>query len=207
MPSVHVLRPGYSWSQDQDVMRANGTATLVRDEDKIILVDTLGPWDSDLLVQLLQEQGVQPPDVNLVVCTHTHPDHVGNMNLFTNSEQHVSGFSVYRDDEYTFHPFIDGVPLSLTSNVRVIPTPGHTLSCVSVVVENVEGMGTVIVAGDLFEKEEDLTDDQLWLEAGSEDEEQQRVNRQKVLEMADYIIPGHGPMFKVQRENPGVENQ
>ena len=28
--------------------------------------------------------------------------------------------------------------------------------------------GVVVIAGDLFEKEEDLTDDKIWKEAGSE---------------------------------------
>ena len=35
--------------------------------------------------------------------------------------------------------------------------------------------------------------------AGSENEEKQRENRAKVLELADYIVPGHGPIFKVPR--------
>ena len=57
-------------------------------------------------------------------------------------------------------------------------------------------MGVVIVAGDTFEKEEDLRDDSLWISAGTEDEEKQRQSRNKILFDADYIIPGHGPMFK-----------
>lgn len=52
--------------------------------------------------------------------------------------------------------------------------------------------------GDLFEREEDIADPSLWKYiAGSENPESQEKNRNKVLVMADYIIPGHGPMFKV----------
>lgn len=196
-----VLRPGYS-RPDTDTTgatRANGSCTLVRDAGQIILVDTLGPWDAVLLTDLLQQQSVQVQDVDVVVCTHMHPDHAGNMNLFTNSRMHISGFSVYRQDQYRAHPFDQDVPLVLTPNVRVIPTPGHTLSCVSVVVEHAEGLGTVVVAGDLFEKEEDLTDESIWKEAGSEDHEKQIRNRNRVLQLADHIVPGHGPMFRVTR--------
>lgn len=58
-----------------------------------------------------------------------------------------------------------------------------------------------IFSGDLFEKEEDLTNPSLWRDiAGSEDPVQQEANRNKVLAIADYIIPGHGYMFKVQRK-------
>ena len=50
--------------------------------------------------------------------------------------------------------------------------------------------------GDLFETEKDLEDPTIW-EENSENRDLQRENRNKVLEIADYIIPGHGPMFKV----------
>ena len=57
-------------------------------------------------------------------------------------------------------------------------------------------MGVVIVAGDTFEKEEDIKDESLWILAGSEDQEKQRQSRNNILKEADYIIPGHGPMFR-----------
>lgn len=106
---------------------------------------------------------------------------------------------MYRDDEYTLNPFAENEPFKLTDNVKVIPTPGHTMSCVSVVVENVAGLGTVVVAGDLFEKEEDLNDESIWLDAGSEDAAKQRISRAAVLRIADFIVPGHGDMFAVPR--------
>lgn len=55
------------------------------------------------------------------------------------------------------------------------------------------------MAGDLFENENDLNDDNIWISAGSDSEDLQRGNRQKILEIADYIVPGHGPMFKVKK--------
>lgn len=55
--------------------------------------------------------------------------------------------------------------------------------------------------GDLFEKEEDLQDESIWLvHAYSEAPKLQEINRNKILQLADYIIPGHGPMFKVTNE-------
>jgi glyoxylase-like metal-dependent hydrolase (beta-lactamase superfamily II) len=56
---------------------------------------------------------------------------------------------------------------------------------------------TVYVAGDLFEKEEDLLDPEVWRSAGSDDPDLQAANRAKVVRAADFIVPGHGPMFKV----------
>lgn len=58
-----------------------------------------------------------------------------------------------------------------------------------------------LFTGDLFEREEDIADPSLWqYVAGSEDPEKQRQNRNKILQIADWIVPGHGPMFKVTAE-------
>lgn len=54
------------------------------------------------------------------------------------------------------------------------------------------------IIGDLFEREEDIYDSELWEKtAGSENPSQQYNNRQKILALADFIIPGHGPGFQV----------
>lgn len=55
----------------------------------------------------------------------------------------------------------------------------------------------MFILGDLFEKEEDLKDPTIWQEAGSQNPQEQEKNRQKILHMADFVIPGHGPKFKV----------
>ena len=66
----------------------------------------------------------------------------------------------------------DGLNLDPDGAVRVIPSPGHTLDSISlVVVTGTKEQGTVVIAGDNFEKEEDLQDPDLWKSAGSEDEE------------------------------------
>lgn len=60
---------------------------------------------------------------------------------------------------------------------------------------------TNAITGDLFEREEDLQDESLWqVAACSEDPKTQELNRNKILRIADYIVPGHGPMFKVSAE-------
>ena len=52
------------------------------------------------------------------------------------------------------------------------------------------------IQGDLFESEDDLTDSSIWREV-SEQPEVQEKSREKVLKIADYIVPGHGKMFHV----------
>ena len=89
--TVHVLQEGYSRLRDDGVMTANGTSTLVKGGKFNIVVDTLSPWDRDVLVQQLAKHGLSPADITHLVCTHGHPDHVGNNNLFVAAVQHVVG--------------------------------------------------------------------------------------------------------------------
>ena len=56
-----------------------------------------------------------------------------------------------------------------------------------------------VVSGDLFECGADLDDPQLW-QATSEEPEVQEQSRIGILRVADHIVPGHGPMFKVPTE-------
>ena len=52
------------------------------------------------------------------------------------------------------------------------------------------------IAGDIFECQEDIQDESIW-KANSNNVETQKNSRKCLVEIADYIIPGHGPMFKV----------
>lgn len=157
-------------------------------------------WDGEKLLRALEGQNVTADKVDVVVCSHGHSDHVGNLNLFLNAK-HFIGDCMNHKDEYFFHD-LEEAPLVLDEGIELIPTPGHTKACVTVVVKNtnIGNSSTVALAGDLFEKEEDVFNEELWVGAGSENETLQRTNRLKVAEIADFIIPGHGPMFKVTAE-------
>ena len=73
--------------------------------------------------------------------------------------------------------------------LQVLATPCHTLDSVSVKVVTKEDVCVV-------EKEEDLEDESIWKEAGSDDEELQKKSRKNILSVAEIIVPGHGPSFK-----------
>lgn len=196
---VIVLREGYSRTENGQY-KANGSCTLVVGPKYSVIVDTLSPWDKDDLLSALSEQGVSPSEITHVVNTHTHPDHCGNNNLFTGDNVlHIIGCTVHCRDVYFLEPNLEGGgELRIDGDdLKVIPTAGHTLDSVSLQVRTDDGV--VVVAGDTFEKQEDLSDDSIWLEAGSQDERKQRENRAMILELADYIVPGHGPLFKVEK--------
>ncbi|NXS28848.1 MBLC1 protein, partial [Pomatostomus ruficeps] len=176
--------------------RADGTVTLVSGGPLTVLVDTGGPWLRPHLPALLESHGVTAEDVTHVVVTHGHSDHVGNVNLFPAATLLV-GFDLSRGEGlYLPHGLAQGVPLVLhPGHLEVTPTPGHTRAHVSLVASGTE-LGTVAVAGDAFERRED---EEEW-RALSEEPEEQRRSRRRLVALADVIVPGHGEPFRVCRE-------
>ncbi|XP_049780642.1 metallo-beta-lactamase domain-containing protein 1 isoform X1 [Schistocerca cancellata] len=201
---VHVLYDGFS-KMTENGMEANCSCTLIKGPKKII-VDTMTAWDKELIIEGLARHGVTCEEIDYVVCTHGHSDHIGNNNLFMNAK-HIVGFSVSFKNTYFIHPFETGEPYIIDEDVKVIPTPGHTLSDVSVIVKT-KSNGIFAITGDLFEREEDIKDPHLWQHvAGSDEPGLQRQNRNRVLQLADWVVPGHGPKFQVtQKMKQDVED-
>lgn len=190
---VKVLQAGYARRIGAE-LRADGTITLVKGP-KNTIVDTGGPWDKETIINALAAEGLGAEDILFVVCTHGHSDHTGNNNLFAGATFIVS-YDISRGDLYAFHDFRSGKGYRIDEDIEVIPTPGHTGQDVSVIVRT--GDGVVAITGDLFECEEDLEDESLWRASSMLPEEQKR-SRDRVLFMADFIVPGHGDKFRVKR--------
>ncbi|KAK5644201.1 hypothetical protein RI129_008046 [Pyrocoelia pectoralis] len=190
---ITVLFTGYS-TQIEQGMLANCTCTLLKGP-KLIIVDTMTAWDGDRLTEALGKHDVNRNDIDFVICTHGHSDHIGCNYLFRNAHHIVGNCISHKNTYYTFN-FADN-PYKIDDNVSVIATPGHTLQDVTVLVKNVNGLTAIV--GDLFENEKDLEDERIWKDAGSDSEELQLKNREKILAIADWIIPGHGAKFKVNK--------
>ncbi|XP_048747313.1 metallo-beta-lactamase domain-containing protein 1-like [Ostrea edulis] len=196
MYEVLVLKEGYSVSKEEGQRKTSGSITLLRGRHNII-VDTGNPWDKDLLLQEMLKYQLTPLDVDYVICTSGHPDKVGNLNLFTQAKHIVCGELCFEDNFFQ-HAFKQGIPYEIDDDVEVVSTPGQSGSDVSVLVRNTP-LGTVAVAGGLFECFEDLEEPSLW-QIQSEDPESQEQGRIGMLQIANHIIPGHGKMFQVPED-------
>ncbi|XP_062596225.1 metallo-beta-lactamase domain-containing protein 1-like [Saccostrea cucullata] len=93
------------------------------------------------------------------------------------------------------HDLMFGRPFPIDKRVEVFSTPGYACTNISIWGKNIE-LGTVAVVGNLFRRQEDLEDPALW-KRDSINQERQEVSRTNILQMADYTVPGQGPMFKV----------
>jgi glyoxylase-like metal-dependent hydrolase (beta-lactamase superfamily II) len=192
---VKVIQPGYAKWIGPTQQRADGTITLIKGPNNVI-VDSGGPWDKQAILKALRREKIRPCDINYVICTHGHSDHTGNNNLFPNATLILS-YDVCKGDLYTFHDFAHGQPYRVGEQIEVIPTPGHTTQDISVIVKTKQGV--IAIVGDLFECAEDLKNESLW-RSFSEVPETQKANRDQVLNLADFIVPGHGEMFRVGKQ-------
>lgn len=198
MYDVHVLFAGYSRPAGGGNLLANCTCTLVKGP-KNLIVDTMTPWDGQRLMDAVVGHGLRPRDVHYVVSTHGHSDHTGNNNMFL-SARHVVGRCVSRGHVYyDCDALFDARGVyQIDENVSIVSTPGHTLTDVSVIVRTA-ARGVYGIVGDLFEREDDVHDESVWLDAGSECPDSQRKHRKYIMERVDWIVPGHGPMFSTAK--------
>lgn len=192
--SVVVLKPGYARWEGYASQRACGTITLVRSH-KNCIVDLGIPADKTLILKQLKAQHLSPTDIDFVILTHSDVDHIGNMNLFPDAT-FIGGNDVIEGDH--FKEFFKEKYV-VDENVSVVHTPGHDNRSISVLVKTAEGL--VAITGDLFEYNKDwLTVDtsKAW-EPWSQDKDLQNKSRAKIWKLADYIVPGHGDMFAVDK--------
>lgn len=191
---IHIIQEGYAFTDSEQRSRATGSITLVKTKKHVILVDTGSPRDKDKLLDSLEKLDIKLNDVDHVVCSHGHVDHVGNLNLFPKAVHIVGNDICIEDDVYIENSLQNGEHYVLENGqIEIIPTVGHTGEDISVVVYNTK-YGTVAIAGDLFECKDD---EECWKEF-SQCVSKQKMNRDKIREMVDYIVPGHGAMFKTK---------
>lgn len=117
--SASVLQAGYCLPQADGTFRADGSITLITGP-KNILVDTGGPWDRDLLLLKLKEKDLVPGDVHVVVGTHGHSDHVGNLSLFPKALI-VVGYDVSEGDTYRSNGLAEGQAYTIDEHVSSGP--------------------------------------------------------------------------------------
>ena len=155
--------------------------------------------DRKLLFDVLKKEGLSTPNINYVILTHYHLDHSLLSGIFENAKILDNGEIYSWDGKIENHG--GKVP---GTNIKIIKTPGHDMFHCSVFVET-KKFGKVAVVGDVFwwsDEQEQKTDKESLMKHEDpyvKNKEQLLESRKKVLEFADFIIPGHGEMFKVEK--------
>jgi len=164
------------------------------------------------LAAQLDELGVKPDDIKAMAVSHTHPDHIGNVEMFPNTMLYVQKAEYEwpgADNKPRFKP---EHPVTLLEGDRdvfgdgtlvILSTPGHTPGHQSLLVK-LPRTGEIVLSGDAvhfksnwdnrrvpapnFNKEQTLASMQKLAETISRDEAQLWINHDKdqrdILKMA-----------------------
>ncbi|MBU2564472.1 MBL fold metallo-hydrolase [Patescibacteria group bacterium] len=197
MAKIKILIKGYVIEKKGEVEFASSTTTLIQDNNLNIIVDP--GMHREWLLFSLNDENLSPEKIDFVVLTHTHIDHCFLTGIFTNAKI-LDDTCIYSDNgEIGEH---DGkIP---GTSIEIIQTPGHDQFHCSILVDT-EEYGKVAIVGDVFwwaDDQEQKTDKDSLLNHKDpyvKDKDSLRKSREKVLELADYIIPGHGKMFKIKK--------
>lgn len=196
MTRVRILIEGFAEEFDNFEQISPSVALIENDVIKII-VDP--GFNREQLLNALEKENLKTEQIDFVILTHNHLDHCllagifENAVVLDNSDQYSQNGVIKRQTENM-----------LGDDIQIVSTPGHDPFHCSVVIKT-EDMGNAVIAGDIFwwlsnaEPTKDY-DTLLNLEDPYVKDEAKLIeSRKKILEIADYIIPGHGKMFKVKR--------
>lgn len=107
-----------------DFAQFGGAVYLLKLDEKNVLIDTSTRQNRKELVGYLKELELTPENIDVVLLTHNHFDHVENMDIFVNAEFFGNKKDFKNEDNVKD---IRGQPFY---ELRLIETPGHTFGSV-----------------------------------------------------------------------------
>jgi glyoxylase-like metal-dependent hydrolase (beta-lactamase superfamily II) len=182
---VDVLTAGYA---DE---RVASTVTLIRDADRLIIVDPGMVADRRLILDPLRALGIEAGDITDIVLSHHHPDHTMNVALFVHALVH-DFMATYSNDLWVDHEAGDFV---VSESVRLLLTPGHSAEDVTTIAETDDGP---VALTHLW-----------WMAEGPAQDpfapsmETLNAARQQLIALNPVlVVPGHGPAFQISDSTP-----
>lgn len=185
---------------------------LIRLGSRICLIDTGGFGYRGLLLESLAAEGLSPHEVTDILVTHSHWDHLTNIDLFPNAVIRMSEgeleWALSLRENHLLVPVavvvsamtqgridIFGSGEEVFPRVTALPTPGHTPGHTSFVIR--VPSGTAIFAGDAVKNEVELITRQARM---TMDGAESTRSIEKIIEIAQTeaaaIYCGHDRVFR-----------
>src|SRR5258707_5489389 len=181
---VHILFNGYVSEH------VASTVGFVRDGDIRVIIDPGMVPNPDAILEPLAALGVSPADITDVIFSHHHPDHTLNAALFPNARFNDC-WAIYHNDVWHSRP-AEGFFVS--PSIQLIETPGHTPQDIPTLFGTKDGMYAFTR---LWWARDGLEEDPL-----ATDLDDLHANRQRVLQLAQIIVPGHSAPFVPNENTP-----
>ncbi|MCL2711997.1 MAG: MBL fold metallo-hydrolase [Methanomassiliicoccaceae archaeon] len=183
---LDILAAGKLVREGIAIREAHSTSTLIRSENMNIVVDTSSNFMRPAITTSLEQIGILPSEINIIVLTHSHHDHCENNNIFKKAKIYVR-----KEENFEAKNMIEVTEdIDITPGVKLIHTPGHTKGSMSVFVN---GDRKYAIAGDAIPLEDNyrkMTPPRI-----NYDEVTALKSIKIITDYADIIIPGHGMPF------------
>ncbi len=187
----HILFNGYAIrSSTSTVRRVASTVAFVRDGEVRVIIDPGMVPETRSILEPLAALGESPAAITDVIFSHHHPDHTLNAALFPNARFH-DHWAIYQSDSWESRR---GEGYELSPAIRLIETPGHSPQDITTLVGTSDG---VVAFTHLW-----------WFASGPADDPYAsdvaalHSNRERVLQVATLIVPGHGAPFTPGESTP-----
>lgn len=183
---------------------------LIQGVYKNVLIDTGTRANFNRIVEGVTKIGLKISDIDLVICTHEHYDHIGGISFFYESAllaaDRFAATKIELQDEYVIHAAAHGEETIKTRinlwlenrmlfdfgnyKLKVLHTPGHTSGCICLYepFKRLMFTGDTVFANGVISK---ISDSGSY---GDYINSLERLNTYKL----NRIFPGHGPIC----ENP-----
>ena len=175
--------------EDGSVIEANSTSTLIRSDGRLIVVDPGSRMMRPAVKLSFRQIGVFMKDVDTVVLTHLHYDHMENLDLFPDAEVLIHSGGEGGPD----HTVVEG-DRRISEGVELVHTPGHTWDSMSVFVK---GDLKYAIAGDAIPLEDNLR--RMVPPRFNVDKDVAMKSIKTIANFADVIVPGHGAPFRIRK--------
>lgn len=210
--SIGTLSQNPFWQETQAVRTPHATTSLVRQNDRVILVDPSLPAQA-LEARIAERAGIKAAAITDVFLTNWRPAHRRALPAFghaswwmleseieaaqqaleqaaghapRNSEEHK-----VIADEKALLARVHAAPDKFTQGVGIFPLPGYTPGQCGLLLEL--PTSTVVIAGDAVATEAHFSAGRVL--SGCFDIKQAQESLMELYDLADLIVPGHDNLF------------
>jgi glyoxylase-like metal-dependent hydrolase (beta-lactamase superfamily II) len=194
MNKVKILVEGYADLDVGDVFTDYSSVVLITNQKNERIIFDPG-CNRKALLESLMKEGLKLEEIDYIYISHKHIDHMMLMGIFPNAKVCTAN-SIYEYENFRRH-----TGDIWDESIKIVKTPGHIEDHSSLIVATEEG--NYLLAGDLFwwgSTEQQKTDNYEELinhfDFVAKDKESLVRSRKKVIKMCDFVVPGHGKMFK-----------
>lgn len=172
------------------IVDASSTVTLITSGGLLVIVDTGSYARIDELVAALARADISPEEVDVVVNTHLHMDHCGGNEEFSNARRYA-----HRLENASIGTIDAEEGTEICEGASIIETPGHTRGSISVLIRSDRDY---VICGDALPTRSNY--ESMAPPAIHIDRRLAVSSMERVIRLADVLVPGHGPSFETLRK-------